>query len=381
MYSGNDFRNYSELRHHGIMGQKWGVRNGPPYPLAEERHNKSEQKARWKSSLTKAKENKGINTKSKGDAEYEVLRDERQNSNHTGGKSLMTNRLDEKFYEATKLTSRYGETIFPPIGRVFDDAIRIKKSYLENIKEAISDRYGDENYRPDPDNQRQVNSFNKFLKEKEDYYKPDDSDQAMIDFVDKHTKAKGFEGVFDKVNPGYKEGEPGTDRNCPFVGLAVELQGRGLDVIARRSFGGAAATIFEKFFKGAKTEYCKDWSEMKADILKDGDGASGVLQGYYGKGLGDGKGGHTLHWHVDGSDIKMIDGQNHTEFSFDEMIDRYGFGSNGCIRTRLDNCEPDWSGIERFGAIGVSDENRYWSMDDYFSGTNNFDELYEKIRG
>ncbi len=23
----------SELAHHGIKGQKWGVKNGPPYPL------------------------------------------------------------------------------------------------------------------------------------------------------------------------------------------------------------------------------------------------------------------------------------------------------------------------------------------------------------
>lgn len=25
------------LAHHGIRGQKWGVRNGPPYPLKEKR--------------------------------------------------------------------------------------------------------------------------------------------------------------------------------------------------------------------------------------------------------------------------------------------------------------------------------------------------------
>lgn len=29
MYSDNDFRLY----HHGIKGQKWGIQNGPPYPL------------------------------------------------------------------------------------------------------------------------------------------------------------------------------------------------------------------------------------------------------------------------------------------------------------------------------------------------------------
>lgn len=30
-YSANDYRFY--LTHHGVPGQKWGVRNGPPYPL------------------------------------------------------------------------------------------------------------------------------------------------------------------------------------------------------------------------------------------------------------------------------------------------------------------------------------------------------------
>ena len=33
IYSQNDFRNYSELYHHGVLGQKWGKHNGPPYPL------------------------------------------------------------------------------------------------------------------------------------------------------------------------------------------------------------------------------------------------------------------------------------------------------------------------------------------------------------
>ena len=50
MYSYNDYRAY-ELSHHGILGQKWGKRNGPPYPLDAGDHSTSEKKAGWKKSL------------------------------------------------------------------------------------------------------------------------------------------------------------------------------------------------------------------------------------------------------------------------------------------------------------------------------------------
>lgn len=39
------------LQHHGILGQKWGKKNGPPYPLDEQKHSNSEKKAGWKKSL------------------------------------------------------------------------------------------------------------------------------------------------------------------------------------------------------------------------------------------------------------------------------------------------------------------------------------------
>lgn len=44
---------YGEIYHHGILGQKWGRQNGPPYPLAVGSHSASEKKAGWKKSLGK----------------------------------------------------------------------------------------------------------------------------------------------------------------------------------------------------------------------------------------------------------------------------------------------------------------------------------------
>ena len=43
------------LAHHGILGQRWGRKNGPPYPLDASDHSASEKKAGWRKSLAGGK--------------------------------------------------------------------------------------------------------------------------------------------------------------------------------------------------------------------------------------------------------------------------------------------------------------------------------------
>lgn len=68
---------YNELYHHGILGQKWGKRNGPPYPLGTSDHSASERRAGWKMSLDKkAKEryNKNRDKNSEDEPEKKKFR-------------------------------------------------------------------------------------------------------------------------------------------------------------------------------------------------------------------------------------------------------------------------------------------------------------------
>lgn len=51
---------YNSLFHHGILGQKWGTKNGPPYPLHGGDYSRSEKKAIYKA---RAKKNSIYNKK------------------------------------------------------------------------------------------------------------------------------------------------------------------------------------------------------------------------------------------------------------------------------------------------------------------------------
>lgn len=268
-----------ELYHHGIKGQKWGVRRF------------QDKKGR----LTAAGKERV--------AKYKLLnsKDTITEGHSYKDRSTFSYKVDLDTYEAEERVMPDGRIIYPAIATVIKDFADVGKG----------------NPYPGP---------------------------------------KGFDGLYDRVNPGY--GEPGTTNNCPFVGATMEIASRGYNVVARRSLGGTSVGAFSHWFRGADTQKCDTWDEMSSDLKNMDDGASGVMQGYYGSGLGSGCGGHTLHWRKENGKVIVADGQSHKEMDFDTVQDSYGFGSKGCFFTRLDNCEPNWDALAADGVLGVNNSER-----------------------
>lgn len=78
---------YSDsLSHHGIQGQKWGQRNGPPYPLDSEDHSAREKKAGWRKSLDKSSNSNKSKRKKTNNSSKKVSRNKSNKSDSIGRK-------------------------------------------------------------------------------------------------------------------------------------------------------------------------------------------------------------------------------------------------------------------------------------------------------
>lgn len=287
---------YDYISHNGVRGQRWGVRNGPPYPLKAGAHSKSEISAGWQKSV------KSIDTKTTG-----II-----NKKHVKSKS---------FHDA-EVTAARG-----------------KSNSVEEVEERIVKNTGELRYVSPA---KVIRDFERDLGQNPYEMEPE-----------------SFSDAASHTNPNY--GERGTTNNCTRCAAALELRSKGYDVIAARSHSGAGAFEYETWFKGAKTKGYSSSEECMRDLLRQGDGASGALNGYFGDGLGSGSGGHAVHWSINGRHVEIQDGQSGKIFgSFKEAWDHYGFNDGACFATRLDNCEPDWDVMMEDSVFGINNSARKW---------------------
>ena len=140
----NDYRDY--LAHHGILGMKWGKRNGPPYPLGVGDHSASEKKAGWRKSLSSRSEARLLKKKTKA---AESLQDQNDKINYYRRErikpkadveeKIFNEKLDEKSASELRKSANIQSNVSD--WAMFDAEVQYDRLYDHYVK-----KFGDESF-------------------------------------------------------------------------------------------------------------------------------------------------------------------------------------------------------------------------------------------
>lgn len=227
----------SELYHHGILKQKWGVRNGPPYPLRGGDYSASEKRA----IKNKRKAKNSIYNKKHFD---EVLRADKTTLSTLSYNSDRTKNVD-MFYATHKTLDKhqYNALFNKPIPKTIYDKdnnpigtgqclkYRIDNNIRSDIKVASEDSGAE--------------SFLKLFKEDRDFYNfVTDKERMQGYFVDDKYKFRGYRearSVLEKMKqPGFIPKDTDVKTLYRMFNYVIPYDGegnawKGHDVVVQRT--------------------------------------------------------------------------------------------------------------------------------------------------
>lgn len=280
------------LTHHGILGQKWGKMNGPPYPLDESGHSGSEKKAGWKKSLNKS-------TKDKKSTSSDSRR-----SNADKNKSSEKRGLTDGQKRAIKIGAIAVATAVVAIGAYKLNESGKLDSSIEKGKDIVNSLLGSKNRADIPDT---------------------------------------LKSTISKLNPD------GSDTNCRACSVGGILRMRGMNVVARGDVPvGETAEIVRDCFKGGIVDTIDPTKTDPIEFIskKYGPGSSGIFSG--GFQTETGFFGHAIGWTVDSKGkVNFFDGQS-GKISVNDMVEDRLLGLFKADISRLDNLEINQDALEKY---------------------------------
>ena len=291
------------LYHHGILGQKWGVRNGPPYPLDESDHSVTEKRKGWQKSLDTSHGkayNKG-NDKLK-DKEKLHLTDKQKKAVKIGAAAAVTALAAVGTYHLVKS------------GKINSLAL-IGKSRLAGGTDNI------------------VNGDHSQVFKRLSHNEP-------------------IADVLKNTNP--LRGTTTGDNNCSACGIAAFLRKCGYDVTAKgtggakQNLGGMVESCFKnaKVFDGSAVKFGRSRNDAAEMLVRRfGNNAEGVCNIQW-KGRPD---GHVFNWVIKDGAVSFFDAQNGWD---DAIVSKAFWGRidpQGFLQlARLDGLELNLDGLKKF---------------------------------
>lgn len=197
------------LIHYGILGQKWGVKNGPPYPLSGGNFSESERRAKYK----KRKGKNNIYNKKHFDTELDKDKDVLSTLSYNKDRTKNTDmffaaydKLDKHQYNAL-FNHKIPETVYDENGNEIGTNMvlkyRINTKLKNNIKVASEDSG--------------ANIFKKLYKNNRDFYNfVTDPDRMMSLYPKDRYLFKGYRESMDVIKK--------INANKDYVPSAEEIQ-------------------------------------------------------------------------------------------------------------------------------------------------------------
>lgn len=319
----NDFEsNY--LAHHGILGMKWGKKNGPPYPLGASDHSAAEKKAGYKKSL--------------GGGRNEELYDRKTNES-TKEKRHLTEQ--QKRYikigmAALGITAAAVGTVYLVKSGKASALINTGKSFINgNTPTSNAKILGDK------------------IEKVTGEVVGSDTSQLSPEVKKAYDNAVK---IAKNINP------TGSNKNCGACSIIINANDRLGTNFQADDIAVSDYKQLSNFFKGYNAEkhsfradptngLMTDDVKEEFDLMKDllvnkGNGASGICSGMW--EANDGASGHYVAWKVAKDKVIFIDGQNgnvYLDDAFDELFSRMKHGT--LAYSRLDDLEPIVENIQK----------------------------------
>ena len=184
----------------------------------------------------------------------------------------------------------------------------------------------------------------------------------------KKNKTYTLEEDIERVNPEYNTWATNTKNNCVCCTMALELRLRGYDVTAKKTDEGYTDTDSRDFFKNSKTKMingsktdvelaltpgCRTDEKSKKEMidstindLKNGKKQRGNMSVVWDGTLS----GHSVMYMNDGKDIKIIDSQCNTQYVGEKECREFLNQTSQVCLTRLDDKQINTKYIKEVAA-------------------------------